>query len=371
VAAHHHLRDRRLRAHGRCARSRSAASSASAITCPFAFGVAIFAYVTLVVIRPVLLGAWGHGFPVRDHEPPRLGVEHRLPVPALPLQPGAHDRGHVLLSTTFALSLHGSLILSATNPPRAARRSRRPSTRTPSSATPSAIRSARWASTAWACSWRCRGLLERGLHRHQRPVLDARLARMVGWWLNLPIWRRREPLASPKRRTTWLNIRTSSRACRSRTARVTRRAAPLRQQGARRPAQGSHPPAGPGRSATRRSARSTSAGSALASLICGFIAIEIIGLNMLASVNWDPIQFVRSCPGWRSSRRRPKYGLRYPAAERGRLVADGRLLPDASILLWWVRMYRRARRWAWARMSPGPLPRRSGSTWCWASSARC
>jgi photosynthetic reaction center L subunit len=30
---------------------------------PFAFGVAIFAYVTLVVIRPFLLGAWGHGFP--------------------------------------------------------------------------------------------------------------------------------------------------------------------------------------------------------------------------------------------------------------------------------------------------------------------
>ena len=30
---------------------------------PFAFGFAILAYVTLVVIRPVLLGAWGHGFP--------------------------------------------------------------------------------------------------------------------------------------------------------------------------------------------------------------------------------------------------------------------------------------------------------------------
>jgi hypothetical protein len=26
---------------------------------PFAFGLAIFAYVTLVVIRPLLLGAWG------------------------------------------------------------------------------------------------------------------------------------------------------------------------------------------------------------------------------------------------------------------------------------------------------------------------
>jgi photosynthetic reaction center L subunit len=30
---------------------------------PFAFSFAIFAYVTLVVVRPVLLGAWGHGFP--------------------------------------------------------------------------------------------------------------------------------------------------------------------------------------------------------------------------------------------------------------------------------------------------------------------
>jgi photosynthetic reaction center L subunit len=30
---------------------------------PFAFGVAIFAYVTLTVIRPILMGARGHGFP--------------------------------------------------------------------------------------------------------------------------------------------------------------------------------------------------------------------------------------------------------------------------------------------------------------------
>ncbi len=34
----------------------------------------------------------------------------------------------------------------------------------------------------------------------------------------------------------------------------------------------------------------------VASLICGFIAIEIIGLNMLASVNWSPIQFIRQLP---------------------------------------------------------------------------
>ena len=30
---------------------------------PVAFGMAIFAYVSLVVIRPVLMGAWGYGFP--------------------------------------------------------------------------------------------------------------------------------------------------------------------------------------------------------------------------------------------------------------------------------------------------------------------
>jgi photosynthetic reaction center M subunit len=28
----------------------------------------------------------------------------------------------------------------------------------------------------------------------------------------------------------------------------------------------------------------------------GFIAIEIIGLNMWASVNWDPVEFVRQLP---------------------------------------------------------------------------
>src|SRR3954451_11165422 len=30
---------------------------------PVAFGFAIFAYLALVLIRPVLMGAWGHGFP--------------------------------------------------------------------------------------------------------------------------------------------------------------------------------------------------------------------------------------------------------------------------------------------------------------------
>ena len=30
---------------------------------PFAFSVAIFAYVTLVIIRPILMGSWGYAFP--------------------------------------------------------------------------------------------------------------------------------------------------------------------------------------------------------------------------------------------------------------------------------------------------------------------
>ncbi|MFZ9286006.1 MAG: photosynthetic reaction center subunit M, partial [Burkholderiaceae bacterium] len=34
-------------------------------------------------------------------------------------------------------------------------------------------------------------------------------------------------------------------------------------------------------------------GLGLASIICGVFAITLIGMNMLASVNWNPIQFVR------------------------------------------------------------------------------
>ncbi len=62
MAAHHDLRHRRLRSWA-LREVEICRSSAWATTCPFAFSVAIFAYVSLVVIRPVLLGAWGHGFP--------------------------------------------------------------------------------------------------------------------------------------------------------------------------------------------------------------------------------------------------------------------------------------------------------------------
>ncbi len=80
----------------------------------------------------------------------------------------------------------------------------------------------------------------------------------------------------------------------------------------------------------------------MASLICGFIAIEIIGLNMWASVNWDPIQFVRQLPWLALEPPSPAYGLSLPPlAEGGWWLMAGFFL-TASILLWWIRTYRRA-----------------------------
>ncbi len=84
-------------------------------------------------------------------------------------------------------------------------------------------------------------------------------------------------------------------------------------------------------------------GLGIASLLCGFIAIEIIGLNMLASVNWSPIEFVRQL-FWLGLEPPPaKYGLSLaPLREGGWWQMAGFFL-TASILLWWLRTYRRAR----------------------------
>jgi len=85
---------------------------------PFAFSVAIFAYVTLVVIRPFLMGAWGYGFP--------YGILSHLDWVSNTGYQYLHfhyNPAHMLavsffFTTTFALALHGSLILSSTNPPK-------------------------------------------------------------------------------------------------------------------------------------------------------------------------------------------------------------------------------------------------------------
>ncbi|UIP06901.1 photosynthetic reaction center subunit M [Erythrobacter sp. SDW2] len=82
----------------------------------------------------------------------------------------------------------------------------------------------------------------------------------------------------------------------------------------------------------------------IASLLFGFFAIEIIGLNMLASVNWDLAEFVRQFFWLGLSPPGPEYGFSpfVPLNEGGWWILAGFFL-TLSILLWWVRTYRRAR----------------------------
>ena len=82
----------------------------------------------------------------------------------------------------------------------------------------------------------------------------------------------------------------------------------------------------------------------IAALVCGIVAFEIIGLNMWASVNWDPVQFVRQLFWLALEPPAPKYGLKIlpPLAEGGWWLIAGFFL-TASVLLWWLRTYRRAR----------------------------
>ena len=83
---------------------------------PIAFGFAILAYVSLVVIRPVLMGAWGHGFP--------YGIISHLDWVSNTGYQYLHfhyNPAHIIAVTFFfttvlALGLHGGAILSAVNP---------------------------------------------------------------------------------------------------------------------------------------------------------------------------------------------------------------------------------------------------------------
>jgi photosynthetic reaction center L subunit len=145
---------------------------------PFAFSFAIFAYVTLVVFRPLLMGAWGHGFP--------YGIFSHLDWVSNTGYAYLHfhyNPAHMLavtffFTTTLALALHGGLILSAANPEKG-EKSRRRITRTRSSAISSATRSARWAFTASGFCWRSTPASGRRSASSSRPGLDQGLAGMV------------------------------------------------------------------------------------------------------------------------------------------------------------------------------------------------
>jgi photosynthetic reaction center M subunit len=84
-------------------------------------------------------------------------------------------------------------------------------------------------------------------------------------------------------------------------------------------------------------------GLGLISLFCGTVWFTMVGMHMLASVNWDPIQFVRQLFWLALEPPPPKYGLKLPPMNDGGLylVASGFLL--VSVLTWWARVYTRAR----------------------------
>ena len=81
----------------------------------------------------------------------------------------------------------------------------------------------------------------------------------------------------------------------------------------------------------------------LASIIFGTLAINIIGFNMLAQVNWDPIQFVRQLFWLSLDPPSPAYGLSLPPLNDGGWWLMSGLFLTIAIMLWWARMYTRAR----------------------------
>jgi len=84
-------------------------------------------------------------------------------------------------------------------------------------------------------------------------------------------------------------------------------------------------------------------GLGVASLACGTIWFNIVGLNMMAQVNWNPIEFVRQLFWLSLDPPAPEYGLSFPPMAEGGwyLVSSAFLL--ASVFLWWLRLYTRAK----------------------------
>ncbi|QVL46703.1 MAG: photosynthetic reaction center subunit M [Thiocapsa sp.] len=80
----------------------------------------------------------------------------------------------------------------------------------------------------------------------------------------------------------------------------------------------------------------------VASLIFGFIAIEIIGFNMAASVNWSPIEFVKNFFWLALEPPPPSYGLSIPPLGDGGWWLIAGFFLTTSIILWWIRTYKRA-----------------------------
>ncbi len=149
---------------------------------PFAFSVAIFAYMTLVVFRPIAMGSWSYGFPYGF-------MSHLDWVSGTGYTYGNfhYNPAHMIaisffFTTCLALALHGALVLSSVNPkkgevvktagarkhllPRHDRLLHRHAGHPSPRLVPGAVGR----------------LLERGMHHHQRTVVGRgrSLGRLVG-----------------------------------------------------------------------------------------------------------------------------------------------------------------------------------------------
>lgn len=81
----------------------------------------------------------------------------------------------------------------------------------------------------------------------------------------------------------------------------------------------------------------------VASTICFLFAFEITGLNMWASVGWSPVQFIRQLPWLALEPPPPSNGLHLPELNHGGWWLMAGFFLTSSVLLWWVRTYRRAK----------------------------
>ena len=81
----------------------------------------------------------------------------------------------------------------------------------------------------------------------------------------------------------------------------------------------------------------------LASILCGTLAFNIIGFNMLAQVDWNPLQMIRQLFWLALDPPPPSYGLSIPPLNDGGWWLTTGFLLTLSLILWWARMYRRAR----------------------------
>jgi photosynthetic reaction center L subunit len=156
---------------------------------PIAFSVAVFAYVTLNVIRPFWMGAWGNGFPygIWTHLEWVSGVGYAFG--NFHYNPAHMIAASLFFATVLALSLHGGLVLSATNPGRG-----------------QVVKTPEHEDTFFrdtiGYSIGTLGIHRLGLFLALAAVLFSALCIVIsgpfwtrgwpewwGWWLNMPIWK--------------------------------------------------------------------------------------------------------------------------------------------------------------------------------------